>query len=54
MNICIWLLVLAMLPFFLLREKKNAVPSKKSDWFGYGAILLWVLVVVGLAFAVIR
>jgi len=34
--------------------KKEAVPAKKSDWIGYAVIFVFLLIIAGVGYAVVR
>jgi phage-related holin len=54
MVVAVCLGVIAWLPFFMSRAKKEAAPAKKSDFIGYAAILAVLLLVAAIAYAVTR
>ena len=48
------LLIIALLPAIFTRVKKQAVPAKKSDLFGYAAILAFCVVVAVVAGIILK
>jgi hypothetical protein len=48
------IIFLALLPFMIVRAKKEAVPAKKSDWLGYAVIVAALLIACGISYAVTR